>query len=79
MNCELIAFISLPSVSSLQEGIYVSDVNENSIANLYLKRMDKILDVDGTDFTRMGLNEARQFFAESHSQNAALNVMISRK
>lgn len=79
MNCELIAFISLPSVSSLQEGIYVSDVNENSIANLYLKRMDKILDVDGTDFTRLSLSEATEFFGENHSQNSALNVMVSRQ
>lgn len=57
----------------------MSEVKADSIANLYLKRMDKILDVDGTDFTRMKLDEAERFFAESHSQNAALNVMISRK
>lgn len=55
------------------------DVSQNSIANLYLRKMDKILDVDGTDFTRMGLSEASRFFEENHSQNSALNVMISRK
>lgn len=67
------------SAVSLQEGIFVCDVNQNSIANLYLKKMDKILDVDGTDITRMGLSEANSFFDENHSQNSALNVMISRK
>lgn len=54
-------------------------MNAFSIANLYLKKMDKILDVDGTDFTKMSLTEANRFFDENHSQNSAFNVMISRK
>lgn len=57
----------------------MSEVSQSSIANVYLKRLDKILDVDGTDFTRMSLSEANRFFQENHSQNSALNVMISRK
>lgn len=64
---------------SLQDGIFVSDVNPNSIANLYLKRMDKILDIDGTDFTKMGLKDALRFVDENQCQNSAFNVMISRK
>ena len=62
-----------------QEGIFVSDVDANSIANLYLKKLDKILDVDGTDFSKMSLSEANRFFDENHSQNSAFSVMISRK
>lgn len=59
----------------------MSEVKATSIANLYLKKMDKLLDVDGTDFTRMSLSDAKSFFEENHSQqnSAALNVMISRK
>ena len=54
-------------------------MSQNSIANLYLKPRDKILDVDGTDFTKMSLTEATRFLYANNSQGAALNVMISRK
>lgn len=62
-----------------QDGIFVSAVDPNSIANLYLKKMDKILDIDGTDFTKIGLKEAMRFLDENQCQNSAFNVMISRK
>lgn len=63
-----------------QAGIYVNDVDKQSIANLYLRKMDKILDIDGTDFTKMSLIEAQRFIDENIlCQNSAFNVMISRK
>lgn len=57
------------------QGIFVDDVYHTSAASRLLKKMDKILDIDGVDFTNISLKEASTVLSNS---GPILNIMISR-
>lgn len=56
-------------------GIFVGDVDVNSIVNTILKRHDKVLDMDGVDFTRIALPDALTVLSNA---GPIINMMISR-
>lgn len=56
-------------------GIFVGDVDVNSIVNTILKRHDKVLDMDGVDFTRIALPDALTVLSNA---GPVINMMISR-
>lgn len=56
-------------------GIFVGDVDGNSIVNTILKRHDKVLDMDGVDFTRIALTDALTVLSNA---GPVINMMISR-
>lgn len=57
------------------QGIFVSDVERQSSAHGRLSVKDKILDVDGVDFTRISLVDAETVLSNAGS---IINIMISR-
>lgn len=63
-------------ITELQnQGIFVDDIVSSSAASRFLKKMDKILDIDGVDCTRISLKEACTVLSNS---GPILNIMISR-
>lgn len=56
-------------------GIFVGDIDVNSIVNTILKRHDKVLDIDGVDFTRISLPDALTVLSNA---GPVINMMISR-
>lgn len=56
-------------------GIFVGDVDVNSIVNTMLRRHDKVLDMDGVDFTRIALPDALTVLSNA---GPLINMMISR-
>ncbi|XP_031640804.1 protein lap1 isoform X2 [Contarinia nasturtii] len=76
--------LSVPKVSSdigfkivkhLNQGIFISDVETHSSAHGKLIVKDKILDVDGVDFTKISLADAETVLSNAGS---VMNIMISR-
>lgn len=74
--------VALPIPNSLKmfyyfhsQGIFVEEVNNSSAASRFLKKMDKILDIDGVDFTNISFKEACTVLSNS---GPILNIMISR-
>lgn len=59
----------------LFQGIFVSDVDKQSSAHGKLSVKDKILDVDGVDFTKISLVDAETVLSNAGS---IINIMISR-
>lgn len=58
------------------QGIFVSDVENGSAAYGIVHVMDKILDVNDVDFTKISLADARAIL---RSDTSNLNIMVSRK
>ncbi|KAG4076771.1 hypothetical protein HA402_009117 [Bradysia odoriphaga] len=75
--------LSLPKESEIgfkltelqNEGIFVGEVSNASAASRLLKKMDKILDIDGVDFTSISLKEATTVLSNA---GPILNIMLSR-
>lgn len=63
---------SLPN----KEGIYVTSTTPEMEASRLLCLYDKLLDVDGHDFTSIGVNEARQVL---NNTGNIINIMLSRR
>jgi PDZ domain-containing secreted protein len=76
-----------------EPGIFVCKISPNSPAESTLKLHDKILDIDGRDFTKLSVNEAKHILLEQHAQQrlvleatagilsnteVTLNIMLSR-
>lgn len=57
------------------QGIFVSDVDKQSSAYGKLSVKDKILDVDGVDFSKISLVDAETVLSNAGS---IINIMISR-
>lgn len=57
------------------QGIFVSDVDKQSSAYGKLSPKDKILDVDGVDFSKISLVDAETVLSNAGS---IINIMISR-
>lgn len=62
-------------VYQLFQGIFVSSVDNQSDAHGIVRAMDKILDVNGIDFTKISLADARNILAHCGSN---MNIMVSR-
>lgn len=57
------------------QGIFISDVEKQSTAYGRLSVKDKILDVDGVDFTKISLIDAETVLSNAGS---VINIMVSR-
>ena len=57
------------------KGIFVSGTQPNTSAALLLHPNDKLLEVNGYDFTKIGLVDAQEILENS---GPLINVMISR-
>lgn len=58
------------------QGIFISDVAKQSLAYGKLSAKDKILDVDGVDFTKISLVDAETVLSNAGS---IINIMVSRE
>lgn len=58
------------------QGIFVTEVSVNSAAYTMLQRMDKVLDIDGVDFSRIQIHEALTVLSNA---GPIINIMLSRK
>lgn len=70
-----VGFTLTQPASGDASGIFVGDVDVNSIVNTILKRHDKVLDMDGVDFTRIALPDALTVLSNA---GPVINMMISR-
>jgi PDZ domain-containing secreted protein len=76
-----------------EPGIFVCQISPNSPAESTLRLNDKILDIDGRDFTKLSVNEAKHILLEQHTQQrlvleatagilsnteVTMNIMLSR-
>ncbi|XP_065356579.1 protein lap1-like [Calliphora vicina] len=59
-----------------KEGIFVVSTVSNSNAAQLIHPFDKLLEVDGVDFTNISINEARQVLENSRP---SISIMLSRK
>lgn len=60
---------------SLRQGIFISEVDGQSAAHGKLHPMDKVLDVDGVDFTKISMNDAQTALSNC---GPIINIMVSR-
>lgn len=73
-NLRLIFFFFLVFVYQLQ-GIFVSEVDSHSSAHGKLHPMDKVLDIDGVDCSKISLDDAQTALSNS---GPIINIMVSR-
>lgn len=59
----------------VQQGIFISEVDAHSSAHGKLKPMDKVLDIDGVDFSKISLNDAQTALSNA---GPLINIMVSR-
>lgn len=59
-----------------REGIFIVSTISNSYASKLLQLSDKLLEVDGIDFTNISINEARQVLDNC---GPSMSIMLSRK
>jgi len=62
-------------IKHLNQGIFISEVTQQSPAFGLLQPRDKVLDVDGVDFSKISLADAQTLISNS---GPIINIMISR-
>lgn len=74
VECEF-GFIKIEMLSLYFKGIFISEVAQQSPAYGQLQPRDKVLDVDGVDFTKITLGDAQTVLSNS---GPIINIMVSR-
>lgn len=72
---EIFCFRFVKSIFQFFQGIFINEVAQQSPAFGRIQSRDKVLDVDGVDFTKISLADAQTVLSNS---GPIINIMISR-